>query len=192
VPTAFAERLVAPELTLSDFLSVQGPAQTAVLFVIVTDIDFIDRVGYNPANPPSDAEIRQRVDQRWQLQKFLPDWSGNPEASPGLLIGVFGSPGRQTVIASARIDRSNWAAVQLFPEGKLRVPLREPLDLDAFGLRGRRIAPSAGLMFGGIPAQFYIMLGIDGIALGGHHLRKGLAAPRKRAPNKPLQQTGPA
>ena len=172
VPLEFADRQVEPELMLGDFLSAQGQAPAPVLFVIVTSVDFADeRVGYNPANPPTDAQIRPRVDRWWQLQRFLPAWSANPESSPGLLIGVFGSPGRQTVIASARIDRSRWEDAELFGGGKISVPLVEPTALDAFSLRGRRIGRGAGLMFGGIPAQFFIFLGADGLAVGGHHLR---------------------
>jgi hypothetical protein len=171
VPDHLAERLVARELTLSEFLTVQGSAPTPVLFVIVTDIDLDERVGYNPANLPNEEQIRKRVDRYWQLQRFLPAWTANPQLSPGLLVGVFGSPGRQIVIASARIDRGKWATAELYKGGKLCVPLCEPLNLDAFGLRGRRIAKGR-LMFGGIPAQFYIVLDVDGVAVGGHHRRE--------------------
>lgn len=171
VPLEFAERQVAAELRLGDFLYAQGENPSPVLFVIVTDFDFKDRVGYNPASPPSDEQIRVRTDRWWQLQRFLPEWTAIPEVSPGLLVGVFGSPGRQTVIASARIDRAAWAGAELLKCGKLRVPLLTPGDLDAFSLRGRRIAREAGLKFGGIPSEFFIILGTNGVAVGGRHLR---------------------
>lgn len=167
VPLRYADRLVEPELHFEDFVSVQGSSPTPVLFVIVTSVDFVDdRVGYNPANPPSDEQIRVRVDRWWQLQWLAADWAVDAGSSPGLLVGVFGSPGCQTVIASARIDQSAWAGVETQSGGLLRVPLVEPPDLDAFSLRGRRIAPDAGLRFGGIPSQFFVRLGIDGCVIG--------------------------
>jgi len=167
VPIEFAERLTDPELHLSDFLAAQGSVPTPVLFVIITDIDFEGRVGYNPARPPTDEQIRQRVDRWWQLKRFMPKWKSKPEVSPGLLIGVFGSPGRQIVIAALRIDRSNWDNAEIFRGGKIRIPLVDPLDLDAFALRGRRIVKNAGLRFGGISAQFFRLLGVDGAIVGG-------------------------
>jgi hypothetical protein len=144
-----------------------------VIFVIVTTINFDDeRIGYNPASPPTDDQIRSRVDRWWQLQRFVPGWIADRESSPGLLVGVFGSPGRQMVIASALIDRTRWKKAEMHAGGRISIPLIEPTNIDAFSLRGRRIARKAGLMFGGIPAQFYIRLGVDGIAHGGHHLRE--------------------
>jgi len=140
VPLQFAERQVASELTLDDVLEAQGNARMPVIFVIVSGIDFPDsRVGYDPASPPSDDQIRARVEAWWQLQRFVPEWGAQPESSPGLLVGVNGSPGGQTIIASLRIDRGGWADAQADSGGLLRIPLLDPADLDAFSLRGRRI-----------------------------------------------------
>jgi len=167
VPLAYSERLLQPELLVEDFLTAQVEGPAPVLFVIVTSADFKDdgRVGYDPADPPSDDDVRARVERWWQLQRFVPEWSADPECSPGLLVGVFGSPGRQLVIASLLIDRSGWTTAEVESGGLLRVPLKEPADLDAFSLRGRRIAAAAGLRFGGIPAQFFIRVGVDGRVL---------------------------
>jgi hypothetical protein len=168
VPIDFAPRLDENELTMTDFLRVQGAARTPVLFVIIA------LRNYDPADPQSDLQIRERITCCWQLQRFLPGWSANPKASPGLLVAVFGSPGRQTVIASAHIAQNNWAAAKVVKGGLVRVPLVDTVafdTLDAFDLRGRRIARSAGLMFGGIPAQFYAVLGADGEVFGGRQLR---------------------
>jgi hypothetical protein len=49
VRLAFAERQLESELMLSDILAAQGEARMPVLFVIVTSIDFVDRVGDDPA-----------------------------------------------------------------------------------------------------------------------------------------------
>ena len=172
VPTDFAERLIEPEINLTDFLVAQGPDPTPVLFVIMTGIDLEERVGYNPASPPTDDQIRQRVDRWWQLERVLPSWKLKPEMSPGLLIGVFGSPGRQIVIAATRIDSNNWNNAEIVRGGKISIPLIDPLNLDAYRLRGRRIAKNAGLRFGGISAQFFMILGVDGIVVGGCQPKK--------------------
>ena len=170
VPLKFADRLVAPELRLQDFLACQGQESGPVLFVINTSVTFADsRVGYDPASPPTDDQIRDRLERWWQLSKYRAAWASNPSSSPALLVGVFGSPGRQTVIAASRIDRNRWRDAENCPEGggRLRVPLLEPVDLDAFGLRGRRISQDAGIRFGGIPSQFFLILHPDGLLEGG-------------------------
>lgn len=163
VPLAFADRITEPALELQGFLSVQGSRPEPVMFVIVTQKSFNDgRFGYDPADPPTDNQIRERVDRWWQVQKMLQHWLVAPQASPGLLVGVFGSPGRQTVIASLHIEREGWSRCECFGSGKISIPTAGPANLDAFGLRGRRISPAAGLRFGGIPSQFYAFLGADG------------------------------
>jgi len=91
----YTDRLIEPELERPDFLGLQGPSPMSILFVIVNDVDLDEGpVGYNPANPPSDEQIYERVDRWWQLQKMLPQWTSAPSESPGLLIGIYGSPGR--------------------------------------------------------------------------------------------------
>jgi hypothetical protein len=171
VPLEFAERLVAPELLLGDFLMCQGPDRGPVLFVINTSVTFTDsRVGYDPARPPTAEQIRARLDRWWQLSQRRAAWEADPRSSPALLVGVFGSPGRQIVIAASSIDRGRWCDAEDCPEGggRLRVPLLEPVNLDAFALRGRRISREAGIRFGGIPSQFFLILHPGGTVEGGY------------------------
>jgi hypothetical protein len=78
VPLAYADRLVEPELTLSNFRSLQGARPAPILFVRINDTDFADnRVGYNPARPPTDDQIRERCD-RWftRDRPFVVDTAG--------------------------------------------------------------------------------------------------------------------
>lgn len=167
VPLAFADRQVEPELLFEGILAAQGKDRGPVLFVIVSGVDLADdRLGYNSAAPPSDEAIRVLVDHWWQLQRFVPEWTADPASSPGLLIGIYGSPGRQTIIASLRVNRDGWADAETDVGGMLRVPLVDPLDLDAFSLRGRRVSREAGLKFGGVPALFFVRLGTDGKVIG--------------------------
>ena len=175
VPVRFADRLIESPLRREDFLLRQGESPAPVLFVTVGAVDFGDgRAGYDIANPPNDEQVLERVEKWWQLQKYLDDWTAAPGDSPALLVGVHGSPGRQMVVASLRIDRSAWQSAQPFErgEGKIRVPLLPTPGLDAFHLRGRRVAKEAGLAFEGITAGFYIILQRDGSTLGGRRLRR--------------------
>lgn len=168
VPVKYGDRLTQPELVRRDFMAKQGRHPVPILFVIVTDKDFTDedcgdgRPGYDIAAPPTDLEIRERVEKWWQVSKKRRDkWAANPNDSPGLLLGIHGRPGAQFVIASLLIDRKNWATADI-EGGKIRIPLLEPGNLDAHGLRGRRIARSARIAFGNWAQQFYLILGRDG------------------------------
>ncbi len=175
VPIAYAERSTSASLTRADFLAVQGTAPLPVLFVSVGSEDFDDgRVGYDLANPPSDAQVRERTDRWWQLHKFLPHWILNPAESPGLLVGIYGTPGAQLIIASLLIDRSAWANAEKYlgGGGKVSVPLHRQDDLDAFGLRGRSIDKGAGIAFEGVAAGFFAVLRPDGELIGGRRKRR--------------------
>ena len=103
VPVQFGDRQTAAELALPDFLTAQGPSPRPVLFVIVNTLDlaYDGRAGYDPATPPEDVVVRIRVDRWWQLGKLIPGWINAPDQSPGVLVGVFGSPGRRTVSSFA-------------------------------------------------------------------------------------------
>src|SRR5260221_1964375 len=100
VPVNFAERLSMEKLQINDFVSAQKDSPMSVLFVRVNDKNFDDgRVGYNLANPPTDAQIRKRVEEWWQVSGPVPQWVKTPKESPSLLIGITGKPGAQMVIA---------------------------------------------------------------------------------------------
>jgi hypothetical protein len=186
VPAAYAERWTQPELLRRDFIDAQGTRPAPVLFVIVTNEDFADgRIGYNIATPPTDSQIRERVEKWWQVRKYLSKWTADPNASPGLLVGIHGRPGAQFVIASMLIDQEKWPAAEATDGGKIKIPLSDPGDLDAHGLRGRRIARDARLAFANWPSQFYIILGRDNVPRGGRSMRRALAfGQRERRPSR--------
>jgi hypothetical protein len=158
VPESYSERQVDPELKRIEFFDCQCTDPRPVLFVKINNQNFADaRVGYDPANPPNDGQIRERIDRWWQLGKHVENWSNNPNQGPRLLVGVFGSPGQQTVIGAAKIDETRWMNVERL-RGGIRVPLVEPLDLDAFSLRGRRIDREAGIRFGPLRHESFRIL----------------------------------
>lgn len=175
VPEKYADRLPKPPLERAEFLRVQGDFPTSVLFVTVGDRDFDDgRVGYNPASPPTDEQVLERVEKWWQLEALAKRWTAEPAKSPGLLIGVHGAPGAQLVIAALRIDQARWGDVEHFEggQGKIRVPCLPTPGLDAFELRGRYVSRAAGLAFEGVPSGFFIVLGPDGTLAGGRRSRR--------------------
>jgi len=175
VPVEFAPRLSLPPMKREDFISVQGNNPMPIMFVFIGQQDFGDgRVGYDPANPPSDEQVLERVEKWWQIQRFLPEWSTDPQGSPGVLIGVHGKPGAQMVIASLMIDRSGWNSDESFErgEGKIRVPTLPTRNLDAFEIRGRRIDRASGIAFEGFPAGFFVLLSPDGTLAGGRRTRR--------------------
>jgi hypothetical protein len=180
MPVEYADRLSQPSLRREDFILAQGASPAPVLFVHASARDFGDgRVGYDPAHPPTDDQVLERVAKWWQLEALVPAWIAAPAESPGLLVGIHGPPGSQIVIASLTIDRAAWSTAQLFErgEGKIRVPLKPTGKLDAFGLRGRWIQRAADLAFEGVPAGFFIVLNPDGSSSGGRRARR--AKPRE-------------
>ncbi len=146
VPDKYADRIANPigGTELKKISRQQG----TLMFVRINQIGFEDgRVGYDLAVPPSDPEIRERIERWWQVKKKVPDWVLKPTASPAILVAVTGAPGAQVVIASAFIDRRGWASAESGPYGVLKVPLQRKGGLDAAGLRGRPIAEEVGLRF---------------------------------------------
>ncbi len=162
IPECYAARWTDRELLRQDFIALQRPPVTPVLFVRISDKDFPDgRVGFSMAAPPKDSQIRERVEKYWQLGKKVVEWEAKPEHSPGRVLGIHGGPGAQFVIASMLIDRKKWSSVRPDNKGLVTIPLLNPGKLDAHKLRGRRIARSAGLKFGNWRHQFYKILGCD-------------------------------
>lgn len=163
VPAKYVER-TATELSDIDLKSIVEKFGN-ILFVRINQVDFTDgpgRRGYDLANPPSDGEIRARIESWWQLANRLERWSSDPRSSPALLVGVTGGPKSQSVIGSALIDRKKWGQALKGKNGLITVPLKG-LSLDAGKLRGVRIAPEVGLKFGSFRQQQFRIYGPQGL-----------------------------
>lgn len=158
VPEKFAERLTMPPLTRRSFLrGVPG----SILFVCISNQNFDDgRKGYDAARPPTDVQVLARMDRWWQLSRYAAVWTHRPGQSPVVLAGVHGRPGAQFVIGAVKIDSSRWSSARR-DHGMLQVPTAGPEDLDAFGLRGRRIASDARIRFGAFRQELFIVLRRD-------------------------------
>jgi hypothetical protein len=169
VPERFADRLLLPPLLREEFLKRRaGQVPCPVIFVRINERDFEDgRVGYNAAHPPTDRQILERMDKWWSLSRFAEVWSNRPSTSPKTLIAISGRPGAQIVAGALRIDRSGWERAE--HDGALYVvPTEGPRDLDALGLRGRRVSADADIKFGPFRNQSFLILNCDGTTIGGN------------------------
>jgi hypothetical protein len=156
VPERFADRLAARLLRRADFRRRAG--SSPALLVRINDKDFDDgRPGYDPMNPPADEQILARMEAWWQLGGNLRSWRIDRRRSPRLLVGIHGAPGSQIIIGSVRIDPDGWGKART-SDGLWSVPTFPTRNLDAFGLRGRRIAESANIRFGAIRPRHYVLL----------------------------------
>ena len=157
VPMAYAERLTLPPIGREEICHGPDGQGQSVILVKISDKNFGDgRVGYNPAAPPSDAEIVERMERWWQLGRFLPEWLAEKEKSPRLLLGVHGKPGAQIIISALEINREAWHNTER-EDSFVAVPLLDKTCLDAQGLRGRRIHSEAGLRFNALYSQIFAL-----------------------------------
>jgi len=170
VPTKYADRLCLDALRAEDLLSAQGRSPQPLLLVYISDKNFVDRPGYNPASPPTDEQVLDRVEKRWQLGPHVHLWAAAASKAPAVLVGIHGSPGAQIVIAALHIDPAAWSK-PVKDGAYFCIPTRGPKDLDAYALRGRKISREAGIAFGSLPSQFFMLVGADGVARGGHPSR---------------------
>ena len=141
----FVNRILAPPLSLQDLQKVLAKHQSSqFLCVKITDKAFEDgeRLGYDPANPPKDEIVVDRIIQYWLLAQKRKPWIEDATRSPTILLAVYGTPGSQFIVAAAAIDRNGWIKVS-----DREVPLAKPRNLDVAALRGRRIEREAGLKF---------------------------------------------
>ena len=148
VPEKYVER-TTQFLTLSELKNL-AKSEGDLMFVRINQKDFDDgpgRVGYDLANPPEDTQLRARIESWWQIARRLAEWTQDWKASPALLIAVTGAPGVQSVVASAKIDRANWADAEVIANGLAKIPIRGS-TLEASHLRGRPKSLEVGLKFG--------------------------------------------
>ena len=157
VPDKYVTRLQKPPLTKDEIFK---GSTTKIILVRITDKDFHDRVGYNQVSPPGDEEVAARVEKYWQLgrEDLLENWKANKHESPTLLLGIFGSPGNQIIIASLEIDCNQWANVDVQKNKLIAIPLKSSQNLDKYGLRGYGLCQTAEIRFGRFKsAQFRIV-----------------------------------
>ena len=146
LPARYKPRWPMPLLSVDELWQHQIPDPKPILLVKVNEDIKDGRPGYDPSKPVDDSAILARVEKSWALQKHMDEWIKKPELSPGLLLGVFGKPGEQFIIASLVIDQNNWRSAKRDGE-RFIVPILQKDEMDAFKLRFRRIRSDAKIGF---------------------------------------------
>jgi hypothetical protein len=151
VPGELAERTLLPALTLSEIGQLTGGA---LLVRNSFGADLSDgRPPLDPLSQQQDDVIIDNLVKYWLLERVTPAWESDPDSRPYALIGSAGPLAHRYVPGALLIIRDT-----LGDE-----PIREvtPVnhDLDAFELRGRRIA---GAKFGQGKHQHFIWVDAEG------------------------------
>lgn len=104
------------------------------------------RPKFDPTNP-DDSVVVADIEAWWAIDRHIATWRNDPHGGPQVLIGVYGKVQHRFVIGACRIETIRWGADrETNTKGRLwKVPLAQPLDLDAMQLRGRRLD---GIRFG--------------------------------------------
>lgn len=169
VPEDFANRLALPPARVDDLMYPE-PGQENIgplLCVKLSNKNFLDgRQPYEPAAPPSDPGILERMEKWWYFGDRAESWKAAPESSPQFLLAIVGSPGSQIIVAAVTIDRTGWATAKR-NGAAWQVPLLSTPGLNAHGLRGRRISRDAGLVFGRLFTEMFLRIECDGSILDG-------------------------
>jgi hypothetical protein len=132
VPGELAERTLMPPLTLAEIGQVTGGG---LLVRNSFGSDLSDgRPRLDPLSQQQDAVIVDNLVRFWWLERIVPTWAADPRSRPYALLGSAGPLTHRYVAGALRINR----------DVLCEEPVREitPIgrDLDAFELRGRRVA----------------------------------------------------
>lgn len=138
VPSDLADRSSLPRLDLAEV----GQRAGGALLVYLSDADLADgRITFNPADP-DDGVVRSNIEAWWDLSAkgLIDQWRDNPGDAPAVLVGTFGpDPRNRFIVGAAKINRGAWGNADQREDRRWRIPLVEPVTLDAFELRGRRL-----------------------------------------------------
>jgi len=170
VPEPFSNRLADAPLTRAELVSIDKGRACPFLFVRIGSQDFDGddaRKGYSLNKPPSDPDILARMDRWWQVGRYVKIWNTHPPECPRVLVAVTGPPSHRVIIGAVNIDQKGWRAAQPIPDQLYQVPTLKTPNLDAHGLRGRLLSPSANIKFGAIKSQFFVILNRNGETVGG-------------------------
>jgi len=160
VPPELSDRPAMPPLSLADI----GRATGGALLVYLAPGDLLSdgRKKFDPAHPDDDV-IREQTEGVWDLGRHRNEWLDRPGTAPKILLGIHGrNVEHRFIAAAAEIDPARWFAKDLEVPARKRwkVPLAEPVHLDAHGLRGRRVS---NVRFGQFSSRLHIWVDGDGI-----------------------------
>lgn len=157
VPHHLADRQTEDALTISEI----GRRTGGALLVYLSPGDELPdgRKKFDAAEP-DDRTVVSNIEERWQIGPHLDEWCANVDDGPRVLVGLHGPVLSRFIVGAARIDTSRWGDEGLRVEGnRWRVPLVEPVDLDAEELRGRR---AESVKFGNLSHLLHIWVDGEG------------------------------
>lgn len=138
VPATLAERPSDTPLTEAELGTQTGGA--LLVYITPGTVMKDGRPKFDPTNP-DDSIVVKDIEAWWAIDRHIDTWRRDPQGGPQVLVGVYGNVRHRFVIGACRIATARWGADrEANTKGRLwKVPLVEPLDLDAEQLRGRRL-----------------------------------------------------
>lgn len=172
LPRSTSRRRFEPALTRSELASVGG-----AIAVYISPNRFFEgdaRLGAVPRLALSERQqqwqrddAHRRIRRWWQVGRHVESWAERPDDAPRVLVAVTGPPARRWVWAATELDSSGWVSITREHLGLYELPTKRSAgitdrDLDAVGLRGRRVGhgeigpvlKNGHRQFGGIRSQF--------------------------------------
>ncbi len=161
VPPELSERQSLPPLSPSELGTMCGGA--LIVFLSAGDMLKDGRTKFDPAHP-DDAVVRSNIEGNWDIGRHRESWTSIPRNAPAVLLGVHGKPTHRFVAGAALIDQRRWFDDDLYfgvvgGSKRWKVPLVEPVNLDALDLRGRRVAD---VKFGQLSWQLHQWIDSEG------------------------------
>lgn len=132
VPSEFTDRLLLPHLTVPEVGALTGGA-------LIVRNSFGGELA--PGRPrldplhPQDDVIAENLSRYWQITRLVAGWVSDPSICPAVILSAAGPTRHRFVAGASFIDTG-----RIGTGDPKEVPLAQPLDLDACGLRGRMLS----------------------------------------------------
>jgi hypothetical protein len=141
VPPELADRPIDHPLTVSDI----GRRTRGALLVYLAAGDMLaDGRRKFDAAQPRDEDVLSNIRGVWDIGRHLAAWRDAPSDGPQVLIGVHGrNTAHRFIVGAVHVDTERWGQPFLAHGSRWEIPLRQPIDLDACELRGRRVQGAA-------------------------------------------------
>lgn len=144
-------------------LSEIGVASGGALLVYLAPGDTLPdgRTKYDQRRP-DDAVLVSNMEGVWDIGRHLDEWAAAPNDGPALLLAIHGPVSDRHIVGAAPIDTTRWLDPDLKVPDRNRwnVPLHTPVELNANGLRDRKVD---GVRFGQFSWQLHIWVDAAGV-----------------------------
>jgi hypothetical protein len=163
LPRSMSRRRFEPLLTREELAGRPGP----VIVVNLSIHDFEEegqvRPGAGTYSRVTDRRVADRIRGWWQFGAQVEAWQSGEFPAPKAIVGIAGPPSRKWVYGALDVTRSMVMNMEWASGGLWRFPVRDDVRVDAFNLRGRRVAPRSfgplttanGRAFGSVRAHHF-------------------------------------